>query len=434
MNNAGQSQEPIRKSVVVLIVLLLLLAGGGLAYFLRQRSHEMARADDAASAATAPDTSTPKPDAAPISSAPTFVASAPVPAVAPVPPVPNSPQGVPVVSPEMRQIVTTLLQLNLTNGPLTPEKLAAWQQNLQQLTNAGTAVIPAIREFLQTKQDASFESIGGSAVMGQSSLRLAMLDALSTIGGPEATALSAQTLQSTLDPREIALLARNLEQQAPGEYRQASIDAARAALAEGLSGRLGNADVAALFSVLQQYGGADVVQDLQNAKGRWTYYSAIALGGLPDGAGVPALVQMAQDTSASGRNNRSGALQMLAQLAPTSPDARAALVEQTRTGDLPAATWIKISSLLGGEQLQLGGLPDSGLPDTQEPKKSSYHLSGGNQNFYTISVLDKLPPDQVNQRVQLIDQLLATNPGATAVDALQRARNALLARLQPATQ
>jgi len=90
---------------------------------------------------------------------------------------------------------------------------------------------------------------------------------------------------------------------------------------------------------------------------------------------------MAQDTSPSGRNSRSGALQMLAQLAPASADARAALVEQTRNGDLPVATWIKISSLLGGEQLQLGGLPDSGLPDAQEPKKSTYHLAGGNQNF-----------------------------------------------------
>src|SRR5437660_468854 len=185
--------------------------------------------------------------------------------------------------------------------------------------------------------------------------------ALAKIGGPEAVALSADTLRSTINPREITTLARNLEQLAPGEYRTASVDAARAALAEALSGKLPGADVAGLFTVLQQYAGSDALQDFQNASGRWTYYSAIALGGLADGAGIPALTQMAQPDSAN-RNTRSAALQVLAQMSPDSLGARAAFLEQAKT-DLPAATWIKIGSLLSGEQFQLGSRADSDVPE-----------------------------------------------------------------------
>ncbi len=300
--------------------------------------------------------------------------------------------------------------------------MPAWPQALQQLTNAGHAAVPAIREFLQTKQDANFDPLGGAAVVGESSLRLAMLDALAKIGGPEAVALSAETLRSTTNPREIAALARNLEQLAPGEYRTAAVDAARAAFTDAASGKLAGTDVAALFTVLQQYAGADALQDFQNAGARWSYYSAIALGGLPDGAGVPALTQMAQPDSPN-RNSRSAALQMLAQMAPDSAEARAAFLEQART-DLPAATWIKIGSLLAGEQLQIGNRADADVPETAV--KSTYTLP--NQTFFTTSILERLSPDQLTQRIQLIDQILAATQQPAAVDALQRARNTLLAR------
>ena len=334
-----------------------------------------------------------------------------------MPPVPPQPQP---ASPFARQLVNSLVQLNLTNGPLTPEKLAAWQQAFQQLTNAGPAAISAIREFLQTKQDANFDPLGGAATVGEHSLRLAMLDALATIGGPEAIALSADTLRSTNNPREIAALARNLEQLSPGDYRTAAIDAARAALADAISGKLPGTDIAPLFTLLQQYAGAEALQDFQNAGARWSYYSAIALGSLPDGTGVPALTQMATPDSAN-RNSRSAALQVLAQMASDSPEARAAFLEQAKT-DLPAATWIKIGSLLSGEQLQIGNRADTDVPEAAV--KSTYTLP--NQTFFTTSVLDRLSPDQLTQRIQLIDQILALTQQPAAVDALQRARNALL--------
>jgi len=54
---------------------------------------------------------------------------------------------------------------------------------------------------------------------------------------------------------------------------------------------------------------------------QWNYYAVIALAQLPDGAGVPSLIRMAQE------ENGYGPLQMLAQLASDNPDARTALLD-----------------------------------------------------------------------------------------------------------
>jgi len=40
-------------------------------------------------------------------------------------------------SPATRLLVRTLTQLDLSQGPLTPDKAAEWKQNLNQLTLAG---------------------------------------------------------------------------------------------------------------------------------------------------------------------------------------------------------------------------------------------------------------------------------------------------------
>jgi hypothetical protein len=123
-------------------------------------------------------------------------------------------------------------------------------------------------------------------------------------------------------------------------------------------------------------------------------------------------------------------MQMLAQLAPESPQASAAFLEQARNGQVAPVTWIKIGALLGGEQLQIGTSADNGLPTGVRPV-STYSMKSSDQNFSTVSVLDSLTADQLKQRVQFIDQVLSGNPGAAATDALQKARNILQTRLQP---
>lgn len=431
----GQNDGPeaVRKPLkIVLGVILVSAVGGLIAYLLRPPNSETEHAKRSSSDARL--------DAGQIGSTGATKSSVPNPrdlaaSSQTASPSRNPNDATPLPSPkpvgatDEHRLVAALVQLNLTNGPLNAEKLAAWQQALQRLAGSGTAAVPAIREFLQTKQDMTFESIGGSAAVGQASMRLALIDTLFKIGSPESTVVLGEALRTTTDPREIAILARNLEKQSPGEYAQPAIDSARAAMAEAIAGK-GRGNAAALFSVFQEYGGPGVVPDLVEAKDRWAYYSSIALGGLPDGSGVSGLVQIAQNTNTAARVGRSAALQVLAQMAADSPDARQALLEQAQAGQIHPAIWLKMSALLGGEQLQLGGGPDSGLPTNPEPRVSSYHISGGNQDFYTTSILDKLSPSQISDRIQYIDQLLALKPDPLAVEGLQRARTALSGRVK----
>src|SRR5262249_9136353 len=123
------------------------------------------------------------------------------------------------------------------------------------------------------------------------SLRLALLDVLQKIGGPEAEAAFLEALQSTADPLEIATLSRYLDRAAPGKYAEAASSAARQALRIAASPGWDGRDVAPLLEVLKRFAGAGAVVDLQKASATWFDYAPIVLAGLPDGAGVPALIQ-----------------------------------------------------------------------------------------------------------------------------------------------
>src|SRR5260370_20270977 len=192
-----------------------------------------------------------------------------------------------------RQLVTALANLEAAKVPQTPEQAAEWKQNLQQLIQQGTAAIPAIQEFLDKNVNLGFGP-QGSQLLGYDSARYAMFDALRQIGGPEGTGALAGVLQTTADPHEIALLAQNLEQLAPGQHTQEALEAARQALAMAGNGQLSQTDISPLFDVFAKYGGTSIAPELEQTSTTWKYYSAIALAQLPDGAGVPFPLRMVQ--------------------------------------------------------------------------------------------------------------------------------------------
>src|SRR5439155_13820154 len=97
----------------------------------------------------------------------------------------------------------------------------------------------------------------------------AMFDAMLQIGGPEGVSGMLQTLQTTADPREIALLAQDLEKLEPEQHRQVAIPATREALAMAAGGQLEAADVARLFEVLHKYGDTSVVSELMQTAQQW---------------------------------------------------------------------------------------------------------------------------------------------------------------------
>jgi len=313
--------------------------------------------------------------------------------------------------------------MDLSQGSLTPEQAKQINQGLKDLVALGTAAVPSIREFLARNADLSYGDQKGGKMVDYSSLRIGLFDALKQIGGPEALEVSLRTLQNTGDPWEVAILARNIEQQAPGEYRQEILKAARESLGQASPDRLAGGDVAPLFQIIQTYGDASVVADLEKDIPQWEYYAMMTLAALPDGQGIPALLRQAQDPSAVGTPRGDLALQMLAQASVERPEAGAALVEKARLNQIPETAWRTLASTLAGSQFEMGTpLVDNPYAGPVNPAVQKYHIDEGNQTVYTIPFSPSLFEEQIQQRMDLIDQLLAANSNPASREPLQNAR------------
>ena len=331
----------------------------------------------------------------------------------------------PEPTPQTRALVSSLSQLNFAGGPVTPEQVEKWRQAFKDLVQQGAAAVPAIREFLEKNLEVDYPGGNGGNPLGHASLRSALIDALQQIGGPEATEAMLQTLQSTTLPTEIALLAKYLDQQSPEQYRSQAMAAAREVMAMAAQGQLPKWDMGPLFQMYQSFGGATSATELESQLSQWKYYANMGLAGLPDGQGVPYLIRQLQEAPEPGKSDFPA--QMLAQMAGQSPEAGAALLEQAALGTIPDSVWRKIAAGLAGEQFQIGmPSPGSGAPTAVGVGGiKTYHIEAGNQNFSSLRAV--LTPEQVAQRRQLIDQLLAVTKSPAAIQALQSAQASLSA-------
>ncbi len=343
-------------------------------------------------------------------------------AVAPVAPVraPSPVLSMPV-DPAMGNLVKGLMSLSGTNAAITPENVEAWRSNFQQLVQGGTAALPAIHAFLQHKVDYPFTGEVAQA-LGQGSARLAAFDALRQIGGPDAAAVMESALSSTTAPKEIAMLARDLDDAAPGEYRDQILAAARNGLEAARTEKDPNLDVAPLFEVYQHYGDASAVPDLEKATGQWKYYATVALADLPEGSGIPSLLKMA-----GGSGDRVVALEMVAQLAPENPTVREFLTSQVANKQIPANLWPYLVSPLSGDQYFLSDSAITRLPEVRSTSDiKTTHINYGNQNLYTLPGEQNMDPEALQQRMALVDDLLKITSDPPAVQALQRAQEKLV--------
>ena len=346
------------------------------------------------------------------------------PAGAPPAVAPALPQG--PVDPITGALIAGLNRLSGTNVALTAEAIGAWRTNFLDLVQAGSSAIPALRAFLEQKGDSAFSREAWQA-LGYGSPRLAALDALRQIGGPEATAAMEGLLGTTQSPKEIAVLARNLEDASPGQYRQQALEAARAALVAAGTSRNPELDVAPLFEVFSHYGDASVISELESAMSKWKYYATIALANLPEGAGIPTILRLADPSTGSG--NRVVALEMMSQLAADNPTAREALLNQVRANQIPANLWPYLSGPLAGDQYFPVDSAITLYPTLQAwSDLRTTHLTYGNQNLYMLPGNQTLTADGINQRLALVDELLKATTDPAAQQTLQQARNTLAQR------
>ncbi len=345
-------------------------------------------------------------------------------------PPPSAPVARAAVDPEAytRELIAGLTNVDLSSGRLSPEQTAQVRRNFQALIAQGAAAVPSIKAMLDQKTDFSFGKGSGDSI-GAPSLRTGLLETLNQIGGPEAIAAARQVLQSTTDPLEIAQLARNLDQAAPGQYRQDALDATLNALNAAAQGQMTNTDVGPLFQALQSFGDTNAIGQLTSLAPKYGYYAGLALAGMASGQGIPGLTQMAQDASETGTGNRQFALQMLAQDSSQYPDAGTALVDLARQNQVPDTAWTAIAAVLSGQQFQFTRqYPDNMFATLNGPDLRTYRQQDGNQNFISTTTPGDTATPNVSQRLALIDQLLATTANPAAIQALQQARAQLAAR------
>ena len=330
-----------------------------------------------------------------------------------------------------RQLVASLSQPSTGHGPLTPEQAATWKQSLQQLAEQRGAAVPAIREFLEKNADIHFDSEADRDLIGFPSLRLALLQTLQGTGGPEALGVFVRTLQSTADPLEIATLTKYLEQSDPAKYREAELSAAREALNQAASGKLEGRDIGPLMEILKQFGGPNIVAELQKLGNTWFDYTPMALAQLPDGAGVPALIAWAKNPDSTALTGNEIYLRMLGQVSVQYPNAFEALVEQAAANRIPNSAWAGIAAALGGSSLDFA---DSVLGSVSPPASQSntrqYHIAAGNQNLLDLPPPDDMTSAQAADRLRMVDRLLGSTTNPQALQALQNTRTALSARIK----
>ncbi|MSU59675.1 MAG: hypothetical protein EXS35_16170 [Pedosphaera sp.] len=327
-------------------------------------------------------------------------------------------------------VVSRLAAINVTNGPVTAAQAAEWRQRLKRLTEKGAAAVPAIRDFLAKNVDLNFEPAGNEALLGAASLRLALLGVVEKIGGPEAVALSAQTLQTTADPAELATLIRFLDRVETGKHRVGALVAARETLALAASGRWDGREVAPLFEILKKYGGAWAAGELEKYANTWFDYTPIALAQLPDAAGVPTLIRLAKNADGRLTLGHDVYQRVLAQVAVANTNAAEALVEQTRQNRIEVNAWPAVGAVLAGNSLHLAKpLLDPPSPLAAQPDTRRYHVAVGHQNFIETTPHDSLAPADIGVRIRLVDRLLEATTNPAAIDALEGARISLAARL-----
>jgi hypothetical protein len=316
-----------------------------------------------------------------------------------------------------QQLIAEILEISATDGPITADKAEKFKHNLEELIKQGAASVPAIRELLDKKIEYDFADVSGGEQMGYASLRASLIDALKQIGGPEAQEAMVQVLQTSALPSELLAIANNLDQEAPGLYHDQILNAARESLAIAATNLSANIELGPAFRILQNYGNANTTADAAKNEPA-NFNNAINLANMPDGQGLGALVQMAQN-SGSSASGQTIATEMIAQMAGQNSKAVDALMQMAQNGQISNGTWEKLAPILGGDQFQISDPVAQGSADPNAPPDRGYTVVNG-----------ATTADQINQRLALIDKFLGVVPSDSAAAAsLRNQRNILNGKL-----
>jgi hypothetical protein len=328
--------------------------------------------------------------------------------------------------------VERLLRVKSRDGSVSRERVNEIRRTLRTLTQRGEEGTAAIEDLQRRLQNGELDESAGSGVDDDSSTTVAGDAGRGPDADPDGVGPLLERLAGTEDPMEIAMLAQELEEKAPGSYRQEVLDAARQALQTAAKvPPEERVDVSPVFETLQAYGGDGAVKDLERDT-TWRQYSLMALAGMPDGEGIPSLLASANDPRIPVDQRPQLAFQMLAQAASDYPEAGAALLDLARTGQIPERAWKSLGSALEGMHLKF---PLSLFDETTAggdgavggaPRVGGFENDTLDIRYDLRLVTPTWSQEQLDRQIDLLDQLIDATGSPDGKQALGEARTSLL--------
>jgi hypothetical protein len=337
--------------------------------------------------------------------------------------------------------VERLLQIKSRDGSVSRKRANEIRRTLRTLTQRGAEGTAAIEDLQRRLRNGELDESAGSGVDGESSTTVAGDAGHGPGADPDGVGPLLERLARTTDPMEIAMLAQEIEEIAPGSYRQEVLDAARQALQTAAKvPPEERVDVSPVFETLQAYGGDGAVKDLEQDT-IWRHYSLMALAGMPDGEGIPSLLAAANDPRIPIEQRPQLAFQMLAQAASDYPEAGAALLDLARAGQIPERAWRSLGSALEGMHLKF---PLSIFDETTAggevgavagaPRVGGFENDTLDVRYDLRLVAPTWSQEQLDRQLDLIDQLIEATGSAEGKQALGEVRTSLLNARPPTEQ
>jgi hypothetical protein len=318
---------------------------------------------------------------------------------------PDSSRAISVTPPQ--QIIVELLWL--LDQPYNDTTASRFQSLLTQLANQGDAAVPMIRDFLLSGED---QTLPADGTFRYPSLRLGLIDVLQRAGGEEAQLVSLELLQTEISAQEFVALSGYLEKQDPGFYQTEIHQAGRQLLLAQIAG-LESVELGPVYQLLAE-AGATSVAELNQAPEQLQHYASVALALLPDGTGLPALLDELQGSDLIFDDQLDFLkLKLLAQLAVDQPAAAATLADLASHNLIPERLWPEIAAIAGGlERIQLSN--NGGAVVSRHQISSPY----GDQVVYRSRTGGPRDAAEALARLQIVENLYQVAPGDAARQAL----------------
>jgi hypothetical protein len=285
----------------------------------------------------------------------------------------------------------------------SPEQSTLLAELSDSFVQQGAAALFEVRKAIEALARSPFAVYPDQSEFGQLA---ALIDVLLQFEAQEVEAIVVDLLDEGVPPQIVCRLAGYLEASRPGVYdREIRLAAEHALNAAGddtpIPGQL--------FQYLGQTGDASIVPLLAGMPSHRDAYASVALALIADGNGLP-LIESDARYFESGRDTMQGrlAVELLAQLAPRSPDAAAVLLELAERELIPEDIWPHVVELVEGRWELTLMPPGSGVMGTH-----TIYRPEGNQVIYRVARQEKdEDPAISDQRLGLLDSLrrLAPSP------------------------